>query len=316
MAISDRARSFLIILLASGVVTATPGHAAIPAKPSPAADARLQAVAANYPGVAFAVADASGVVWQGAHGVGDVETGSAMTSRTPISAYSVNKAMTATVAMSLVETGRLDLDRPIGAYAKVPALFATLSARALLTHTAGVRHYRDGEWLPNARRTCSVPGEGVAAFASDPLGPPGIYRYSSFGYVLLSQVLEDASGRRFNDLMREHIFDPAGMTGASMWLVGLRRPPNGHERRGSKVYVARAIDNSCKFGAGAVIATAEDLARFGAALANGRLVSMASWRGMTADASNTYGLGWGVGALDDGSPVATHSGTFAKLGEQ
>ncbi|MEZ5994812.1 MAG: serine hydrolase domain-containing protein [Hyphomonadaceae bacterium] len=280
-----------------------------PAGASAEIAARLNALAENYPGVAFAVAGPSGAAWEGAVGLADVETGAPMSAQTPVSVYSVNKPMTATLAMSLVEAGRLDLDRPIGEIADVPAQFATLTARELLTHTAGVRHYRDGEWLPNSRRACAAPGEAIAAFADDPLGPRGAFQYSSFGYVLLSLVLEGASGEPFHTMMQQRILEPAGMSNASLWQVGQRRPPNGHERAGRRFRTARAIDNSCKFGAGAVIASAQDLARFGAALAGGRLVSDASWRTMVEGVQNNYGLGWGVGALADGAPVAVHSGS-------
>lgn len=269
---------------------------------------RLTAVGANYPGVAFAVVGSSGLIWQGAVGVADTETGAAITAQTPVSAYSVNKPMTATVAMWLVEQGKLDLDRPIGELAAVPTTFATLTSRQLLTHTSGIRDYRKGEWLPNALRPCAAPKDALTAFSSDPLGARGAYQYSTFNYELLSHVLESVAGEPFNEMMAQRIFAPAGMLHASLWQVGLRRPPNGHERIGSTFRPARAIDNSCKYGAGSVIASAEDIAHFGASLWAGRLISKDSWRAMTADARNGYGLGWGVGVLDDGSPVATHSG--------
>jgi len=314
---ADRHAAFALLL----AVTAC-AHEPPPSSPGPAPQAvspatsypaelaeRLTAVGANYPGVAFAVVGPSGVIWQGATGVADTGTGAAITAQTPVSAYSVNKPMTATVAMWLVEQGKLDLDRPIGELAAVPPAFATLTSRELLTHTSGIRDYRKGEWLPNALRSCAAPKDALAAFASDPLGARGAYRYSTFNFELLSHVLESVAGEPFNEMMTQRVFAPAGMSHASLWQVGLRRPPNGHERVGATFRAARAIDNSCKYGAGSVVASAEDLARFGASLWAGRLISKTTWRAMTAGAKNNYGLGWGVGALEDGSPVAAHSGS-------
>ncbi len=270
---------------------------------------QLATIGATYPGVAFAVVGPSGAIWQGATGVADTETGVAITAQTPVSAYSVNKPMTATLAMWLVEQGKLDLDRPIGELAAVPPAFATLTSRELLTHTSGIRDYRKGEWMPNALKSCAAPKDALAAFSSDPLGARGKYQYSTFNFELLSHVLESVAGEPFNQMMTQRVFAPAKMAQASLWPVGRRRPPNGHENIGSSFRAARAIDNSCKYGAGSVIASAEDLARFGASLWAGRLISKTSWGAMTAGARNNYGLGWGVGVLADGSPVASHSGS-------
>lgn len=289
------------------VPTLAPAPAASPG--TPAWLPSLQKAAEGYPGVAFAVVGPNGRMWTGALGLADTASGAAMTAETPVSVYSVNKTMTAALALKLVEQGKLDLDRPIGEITAVPPAFAGLKMRELLSHTAGVRHYRDGEWLPNARRSCTRPEEGLAAFAGDPLSPRGVYRYSSFGYVLASHVLEAAGGGRFGEMLTNNVLKPAGMTQATLWVPGLRRPPNGHEKRGAKFSPAQAIDNSCKFGAGSVTASAEDLARFGAALASGRIVSPASWRMMTTGVQSNYGLGIGIGALADGGAAATHSGS-------
>jgi CubicO group peptidase (beta-lactamase class C family) len=305
------AAAILVGMAAGGCGSlAPPAPAPLPAVSAgaPAWLPALEMAAKGYPGVAFAVIGPEGKTWTGALGLADTASGAAMTAQTPVSVYSVTKPMTAALAMKLVEQRRLDLDRPIGETASVPPALAGLKARELLTHTAGVRHYRNGEWLSNARRPCASPKEALAAFASDPLGPRGNYLYSSFGYVLLSDVLEQAGARPFAELLAEYVLQPAGLEGASTWVPGLRRPPNGHEKRGARFTPAQAIDNSCKFGAGSLTASAEDLARFGAALVGGRIVNSSSWQAMTA-AQNNYGLGLGVAKLADGAAVATHSGS-------
>lgn len=269
----------------------------------------MRVAIADFPGAAFVIRDREGRTWSGAVGFADRESGLAFTPQTEISLYSVTKPMTAALAFRLVEQGRLDLDRPISSYAQVPAAYAGLTARELMGHTGGVRHYQRGEWFGVSRRPCTAPEQALAPFVRSAPGPRGVYLYSSFGYVLLSHVVEGAGGASFASLLRENVLSPSQIEGAGLWPPGMRRPPHGYERSGDAFTAARAIDNSCKFGGGALVGSAEDLARFGVALGTRRIVSDASFRAITASTDGRNGLGLSVGRLEDGTPVAMHSGS-------
>lgn len=293
----------LAALLAAGAVQAQPA----PAAPS-ALDAALAAAKTEYPGVAYVVMGPGGERRAGAFGVGAEDQ--PFTSESPIDLYSVAKPMTAVLAAQLAVDGDIDVDAPIGDIA--PAPWNAVTLRQLLTHTAGVRHYRKGEWLKVSDRPCATTGEALTDFIADPaVGPAGAYSYSSFGYVLVSHVLAARAGGDFGALLRSRVLEPVGAR-AQLWAPGSRRPPNGFEAAGRGFKPARAIDNSCKFGAGGVIGSADDLARFGYGVVSHQLIPAEVLGEMLTTgtaATSHYGAGWGTGTLADGTPIAAHSGS-------
>jgi serine beta-lactamase-like protein LACTB len=229
------------------------------------------------PGHAGAVGREGRIVLSRAAGLADVRSARPATPRTRFRIDSTSKSLGAVPAMALAEAGRLDLDAPISRHLPgLPTHIGVVSVRQLLAHRSGIRHYRDGEWDSVSDSRCASPGEALGDFVDDPLefAPGTDYRYTTFGYVLLSAVLEAADGRPFDVLMRERIFKPAGMTSAAME----GRP-------------------TARVNGGGFISTAEDLVRFGLALVDGRLVSAGSLQQMlrihSAGGGNAPPYGYG-----------------------
>ncbi|WP_314100597.1 serine hydrolase domain-containing protein [uncultured Frigoribacterium sp.] len=132
---------------------------------------------------------------------------------------SISKVVTATVVMSLVEEGVLDLDDPVQDRIDVtlPRAFdRPVTLRHLLSHTAGFEDKLTG--------VIAGPGEGPTtlrdAVAVDP--PEQIYEpgttpaYSNWSNGVAAYVAEQATGRPWADLVQERVFDPAGMTTATL----------------------------------------------------------------------------------------------------
>jgi CubicO group peptidase (beta-lactamase class C family) len=251
-----------------------------------AADAVLIAVGADpqdrLPGHAGAVGRDSQIVYSGAAGLADLASGRKVGPTTRFRIYSVSKSIGATSAMLLVESGQLDLDAPISRYLpSLPAALRAITVRQILAHRSGVRHYRSGEWASVSDFNCAAPQQALPDFVNDPLlfEPGSGYQYTTFGYVLLSAVLEAAAGQPFDQLMRERFFQPAGMSATA--IEG--RPVAGHESASfydrsdvGEFSPTAGIDASCKYLGGGLVSTAEDLVRFGLALLDGRLVSAES----------------------------------------
>ena len=86
----------------------------------------------------------------------------------------------AAAAMTLVDTGKLDLDAPVQKYCpSFPLKQWPVTTRELLSHTAGIRHYKDGE-IENTRHYMLM-SDGFVIFANDPLlfEPGTAYSYST-----------------------------------------------------------------------------------------------------------------------------------------
>jgi CubicO group peptidase (beta-lactamase class C family) len=179
---------------------------------------------------------------------------------------SISKVVTATVVMSLVEEGVLDLDDPVQDRIDVtlPRAFdRPVTLRHLLSHTAGFEDKLTG--------VIAGPGEGPTtlrdAVSVEP--PEQIYEpgttpaYSNWSNGVAAYVAEQATGRPWADLVQERVFDPAGMTSATMEQP-LSTDDTGVVSGGWDAAGAAAVpfEIVSPAPAGAVSATASDMSAF------------------------------------------------------
>lgn len=270
-----------------------------------------------YPGTSVAVAVGNDIVWSTAFGYADVQRHRPVSRATQFRIYEVAMPLTTAVMARLSDEGRLDLDAPVQRY--LPGLVDAalpVTARQLAAHLSGARDF-DGDGdapfpCPSARAAARrlPPGTFVR--------PPGLaFAPSRPGYVLLSAVLEAASGKDFGALLSETVASPAAMP--STMADDPRRFLPGRTvfyERGwfGLLSSAREVDTSCRFGAGGLVSTTADLARFGAALVGGELVRPETARALftpqrtRTGADTGYGLGWHVDTDARGRVVAWHGG--------
>lgn len=275
------------LLLAGLALLLLPPGADAGTVPSPApveAARRIAAeTAADLPGLSVSVARGGEIVWAEGFGWEDLESRAPATAGTRYAVYSAAKAWTAAAGLRLVAEGMLEIGEPIRTYLPgLPEPLAGATPYQLATHTAGVRHYGEGEAAPDARH-CATPAEAVEIFVDDPLlFEPGAGRsYSSWGYVLLSRVIEAAAGEPFPELLERRIFTPAGMADTLFAdpaaVIPHRAEPYERAEGGGWARVV-GLDITCKWGAGGFLSTAPDLVRFYLAVLGGELVDPASAR--------------------------------------
>lgn len=281
------------------------------------ATALVEAIVAQgpvaVPAVAISVFKDGTEVFRGAAGLADVDSAIEARADTRFRIYSTAKALTAAAAFSLAERGVLDLDAPIGRYLPdLPADKLAITTRQLLAHRGGVRHYREDEWIAVSSRHCDDPLAALPDFIDDPLvHPPGTAtQYSSFGYVLVSAVLQAAAGVPYAEVMRRTVFAPAGMASIASEGTPVAGFPvadfylNKEDESSSFVSTSTlGIDASCKFGGGGFVGGARDLAAFGAALIDGRILSLRALDDMTTVVTP---------AADDGSYPPMACGMFVE----
>jgi len=125
----------------------------------------------GIPGLSAAVAVDGRILWSSAYGMADVENFVPAKVETAYRSASIGKPMTATAAMRLVETGKLDLDAPVQRYCPAfPVKAWPLTTRDLLRHMGGVRHYggpHDQAEQLSTRHYRSV-SESLEPFRDDP----------------------------------------------------------------------------------------------------------------------------------------------------
>ncbi len=167
-----------------------------------------------------------------------VSRGAAIDRDTQFQVASLSKWISAWGVMTLVEKGALDLDAPVSRYLTRWSLPESafdndqVTVRRLLSHTAGLTDglgyagFKPGERVQAleeslTRAADASPGAGGAVRVGR---EPGAFEYSGGGYTLLQLLVEEASGKPFNDYMAEAVFAPLGMT-RSTYILG-ENPPN------------------------------------------------------------------------------------------
>ena len=295
---SARSLSLLLLLLAAGRVSAAPDVAA------GAADARLDRIvndamrAEQIPAVTVAVMSGGRLTYSRAFGIADLENSVPATPETLIRTASIAKPIAAVATMTLVESGKLDLDAPVQTYcAPFPPKQWPITTRELLSHTSGIRHYNPGE-MENTHHYQWM-ADGFAIFAGDPLlfRPGTGYQYSTYGYTVVGCAIEGAARERFRDYVAAHVLKPAGMTHTFVDDVYEIVPhrAHGYQKLNGEVRNASLQDSSYESPGGGYVTTAEDLVRFAQALLDGKLLKPAMLKEMwtaTAVSANSYGLGF------------------------
>jgi serine beta-lactamase-like protein LACTB, mitochondrial len=271
------------------------------------------------PGAQIAVSRGGHMVWSRSFGCADLELDVPVGPDTRIRIGSVSKPLTAAAIGLLVELGRLDLDAPVQRYVPdFPKKAWPITTRQLAGHLAGIRHYEGDEFL--IRDHYATVRAGLAIFEKDALlfEPGTKYSYSSYGWNLISAVVEGASGEPFLEYMNKSVFAPAGMTHTAAdepipIIPGRARFYTRDEKTGV-VENAGYVDNSYKWAGGGFLSTAEDLVAFANALLEGRLLRPETlkllWTSMkTSDGKDTdYGIGWTVDRDSKGRRRVRHSG--------
>ncbi len=275
--------------------------------------ARLM-TAAEVPGAGIAIFNDGKIGYLKAYGSRDTEKKLPLTPDSILTAASFTKVAFAYMVMQLVEDKVIDLDKPIYQYLPKPLpdypqdadlagdpRYKRITARMLLSHTSGFPNFR---WL-NDDHKLNINFE-----------PGTRYAYSGEGIELLQFVVETVTGKPLEDLMRERVFQPFGMTRTSMvWQDRFESNyANGYDEYGRSLGPERRPTAEA---AGSMQTTLSDFARFLEAVMAGERLNRETWETMLSpqiaipwkhefptleliptDANKSirlsYGLGWGL----------------------
>jgi len=282
----------------------------------------------GIPGLSIAVVVDHKLVWSNGYGFSDIENYVPAKATTAYRLASISKPLTAVALLQLAEQKRIDLDLPIQTYCpSFPAKRWPVTARQLLAHIGGIRHYR-GDEIMLTRQFDSL-ADGLSIFKDDSLEhEPGTkYLYSTYGYNLLGCVIEGASGMPYVEYMKKFVFVPASMDRIQVDEVsaiipnraqGYRKGPNG------ELLNSALANTSYKIPGGGYISTVNDLAKFAIAVQTNGLLKPETVRMMftpqktrdgkpASDAPGAaYALGWRISEYKGEREVA-HSGSQQRV---
>ena len=190
------------------------------------ADARAGRPATGGPATSEPVAsvrvafDRDGITATRVHGLADKSTGRKLSADDPVRIASISKLVTTLGVMRLVEAGKLDLDADasdlLGWRLRNPAFpEAPITLRLLLSHRSS---------LTDAAGYWQTPlGGQLRDIVEDPRAwdtrhAPGTYfRYTNLNFPLVAQIMERATGERFDQLMERLVLQPLGVHGCFNW---------------------------------------------------------------------------------------------------
>jgi len=165
--------------------------------------------------VSVAVAIDGEVVHDAAFGARIPDTFEAVAITDRFRIASISKTITAITALQLVEEGLVGLDEPVGRLAAFEAGVPTPTDRAagvtirqLLTHTSGFGQY-ENLFFRNQVGSC----EEAAAVGLSRSMSGGGFRYSNMNYCVLGLVIENLTGRSYEEVVYERLLTPLGISG-------------------------------------------------------------------------------------------------------
>ncbi len=290
--------------------------------------AELEAFLPAYgiPGLSVAVAIDGEVRYAAGLGRRDDE-GTPVTTATLFRPGSVQKMVTSAAVLTLVDDGLIDLDEPVQGL--VPSFTAVsadgstddaaaVTMRMLLTHTSGLAD--GGELL------CADVADSAAqwfAWDQELWSPPGrLFNYSNLGYALAGHALASVDGSTYLEAMQARVLGPAGMDSVVFRpadVVATGDYATGYVSSAGALTSVAPAETDCAWirPAGFWWATASDVARFGALLADdgGDVLSPASTALLTSPlvptgANEPYGLGVAVWSEHAGRRLLHHGGAL------
>jgi len=239
----------------------------------------------NLPGLSVAVGAGGEIVWAEGFGWADLEGHVPVAPETRFRIGTASTVLTSAAVGLLLETGRLNLDDAIQVHVPAfPEKQWPVTLRQLMGHVAGVRT-DGGDEGPLLSGRCERPADGLKPFAgSSLLFEPGTrFRYSSYGWILVSAAVEAAAKEPFLRFMRRHVFEPLRMddtrADAATEPIPNRATPYFPKFAADPRYgpdVMREIDYSCYAGASVFLSTPSDLVRFAIAIDSGKLLQPAT----------------------------------------
>jgi CubicO group peptidase (beta-lactamase class C family) len=225
----------------------------------------------HLPGLIAAVIQGDSIVSLGFCGLRKLGASQPFQATDQIHIGSCTKAMTATLVGILVEDGLLDWNTKIREIFPEEATgfhadFRDLTLSHLLTHRGGLPHDADWWRLPGRTTTEQRRSALRTLLSRPPESRPGsTYAYSNAGYVIAGLVAEQVTGESWENLMRQGVFEPLGLSTAGFGppgLSGRTDQPWGHREKGGRIQANRVDNAPCMGPAGTVHCSLPDWARF------------------------------------------------------
>jgi CubicO group peptidase (beta-lactamase class C family) len=271
----------------------------------------------HIPGMALAIVTNGQIAFAKGYGFANIEHQVPVRSETVFQSASMGKQFTSAAIMLLVQDGKLDLKDKIKKYfPEAPDTWNDITLHHLLTHTSGLPNdYPDKDYLRDFTEA-----ELLARAETFPLefNPGEKWSYSNVAYKILGFLIGKVAGKFYGDFLQERIFQPFGMTTASIISESDIVPNRAAGYRlvdgklKNQAWVSPTMNTTAD---GSLYLSVYDMAKWDASLYDDKLLSKASlkqiWTPVTLNDGKTfpYGFGWELGEINK-HRLVQHTGAW------
>ena len=279
------------------------------------------------PGGAILIMKGEKVVFAKGYGLADLQTNDAITTKTLFNTGSISKTFVSHVILDLANEGKLSLEDSLAKYFndfKNPSIANKVKIHHLLTHTSGLpdnrRTFLDSLFLLTAKdeeNFAPIKQNDSLLFESG-----SKFEYSNPAFNGLALIIEKVTGNKWQEAVKEKIFDPAGMK--TSVITDGPYPIKGVSHAYLKTndgYIEKDYGEEPTFAAagnGGVWSSVEELAQYELALRHAKfsdtktiedsrtIKEYPNWMGSPPP---FIGYSWFIGKTEDGYKMIYHTGT-------
>jgi len=277
----------------------------------------------NIPGMIAATIDSSGILQIESAGVRKTGFPEQITNTDQFHLGSCGKAMTSAMMATLVAEDKIKWETTLikvfpELEDSILSVYHNITLHQLLTHRAGIANQCDHCMLYEDLNIEESRYLNMITVLKEPNNlNAGDYHYSNIGYVIAGAMAERVTGQSWENLMRNRIFDPLGMSSAGFGPPGTIDQidqPWGHSKSNGE-WQPSQLDNPEEAGpAGTIHCSVEDWAKFISIYLKQDNTAILERRYIDKliDPVGTYACGWVVEYQDRASGlVLAHNGSNA-----
>lgn len=246
------------------------------------------------------------VVCQSARGMANSAEGKEMTLDTLFPIGSNSKQFCAVAILMLQEQGKLSVDDTLAKYFPEYEAGKDITIENLLAMRSGIREHQEGLFNGYNLSVDATSEENIQTilewlYTQKLLFKPGkSHRYANTNYLLLSMIVEQASGQSYGEFITENIFEPLEMNNSGFYEELMNHPDLAEYTAEDYSPIDPELKGLTK-GCGDLVSTVEDMDKWLTSLSNCTLISKESFDAMTTDYSKGTGYGYGVRLQEDGA---------------
>lgn len=216
---------------------------------------------------------------------------------------SITKQFTAAAVAKLAEENKLSLNDKVSKFFPDYKAGKDVTVEQLLTMTSGVPDYLNEviceleeeerkadskyskeeflKWLNSKKELAFKPGT--------------LYAYSNTNYYMLGLIIEQVTGRAYEDYIMKEVLDPVFMSNTTLNMndATCKGYLNSEGSQGIKV------DSSYFFSAGEIVSTVDDMSKWLSAYKNNKVLSKDMTKKALSRNKAGYGYGYGFFVTDD-----------------